>query len=287
MENKQRNIGPYLNYLKKLAIGLVAVIAAVAFTELILGRLIGLSAMPETSRNIINTLADITMAMLAYIITFRTLEKRDIKELAISNFAHNAGFGFGIGLFLQGFPILILVLLGGYSVIQTNPVSSLLPSFATALMAGFVAELLIRGVFFRLTEEVFGTTIALIISVMLFAVIHSFGKNASFLSVSATSIVAGILLPATFIYSRSLWLPIFIHFARDWAEPGIFGGINPGNSITESWLTSQIKGSSILTGGQMGPQNSIQSLILCAILAFLFLWMGKKKKHFINPIWSK
>ncbi len=287
MENKQRIINPYLNYFMKLVIGLVAVIAAVAFTELFLGLLMGLTAMAENSKHVINALADIAAALFVYIIFFRTLEKRKIKELAISNFAKNAGLGFCIGFLLQAFSILVLVFSGSYSVIQTNGLSSLLPSFATAIMAGFVAELLIIGVFFRLTEEIFGTTITLIISAILFAVIHSFSKNASFLSVAATTIVAGVLLPAAYVYSRSLWLPIFMHFAWDWAEPGIFGGINPGNSIKESWLNSEISGSPLLTGGQMGPQNSIQSLILCSALAVLFLWLGKKKHQFIIPIWRR
>lgn len=287
MEKNQRTINPYLNYFINLIIGLIGVIGAVAFTELFMGLLMGQTRMSENSKHVINALADIAAALFVYIILFRILEKRKIKELAISNFTKNAGLGFCIGFLLQAFSILVLVFSGSYSVIQTNGLSSLLPSFATAIMAGFVAELLIIGVFFRLTEEIFGTTITLTISVILFAVIHSFSKNASFLSVAATSIVAGVLLPAAYVYSRSLWLPIFMHFAWDWAEPGIFGGINPGNSIKESWISSEISGSPLLSGGQMGPQNSIQSLILCSTLAALFLWLGKKKNHFLIPIWKK
>lgn len=287
MENGQHTINPYLNYFKKLVIGIATLIAAIAFTEFFFGLLIGLTPLPERSKNVINALVDIVVALVVYIKLFRFLEKREIKELAISDFAKNAGLGFGIGFFLQAVPILVLLMSGDYSIIQTNPLSSMLPALATALMAGFVAELLIRGVFFRLTEETFGTTITLTISVMLFAVIHSFGKNASFLAVATTAIAAGLLLPAAYIYSRSLWLPIFIHFARDWAEPGFFGGINPGNTIKESWISSDISGSYILTGGQMGPQNSIQSLIICLALAVFFLWLGKRKNHFILPIWKR
>jgi len=82
-------------------------------------------------------------------------------------------------------------------------------------------------------------------------------------------------------------MPIFLHFAWDFAEPGIFGGINPSISIDKSLFTSKISGASILTGGQMGPQNSIQSLLFCLIAAIIFLWLAKQKNHFIKPFWKR
>jgi membrane protease YdiL (CAAX protease family) len=84
------------------------------------------------------------------------------------------------------------------------------------------------------------------------------------LSVISTVVEAGLLLSAGYIFSRSLWLPIFLHFAWDFAEPGVFGAINPGITIDQSLLTSKIDGPLILTGGQLGPQNSIQAFLLCA-----------------------
>jgi len=76
--------------------------------------------------------------------------------------------GFVTGLILQSAFILIIYLTGNYSVIMVNAVSFLLPSFSTALTAGFVAAILIRGFFFRLTEEKLGTVITLIICAMIF-----------------------------------------------------------------------------------------------------------------------
>jgi hypothetical protein len=97
---------------------------------------------------------------------------------------------------------------------------------------------------------------------------------------------AGFMLPAAYVFSRSLWLPIFLHFSWDFAEPGIFGGINPSTSITQSLFTSKITGSSLLTGGQTGPQDSLQSLILCLLTGVLFLLLAKRKNNFIKPNWQ-
>ena len=150
-----------------------------------------------------------------------------------------------------------------------------------------MAEILIRGIFFRLTEEKLGTIVTLIICALIFAIMHLNVKGASILSVSSTAIEAGLLLSAGYIFSRSLWLAIFLHFAWDFAEPGVFGAINPGITIDQSLLTSKIEGPSILTGGQLGPQNSIQAFLLCTLASLVFLWMAKKKNNFIKPFWKR
>jgi hypothetical protein len=112
-------------------------------------------------------------------------------------------------------------------------------------------------------------------------------KGASAISISTTAIQAGILLPADFIYSRNLWLPIFLHFAWDFSEPGIFGGINTGISIDKTLFSSKISGTTFISGGQTGPQNSIQAFVLCSTIAIFFLWLAKRKNNFIKPSWRE
>ena len=65
-----------------------------------------------------------------------------------------------------------------------------------------------------------------------------------------------------YVYCRNLWLPIFLHFAWDFTEPGIFGGINPGNTVEQSLFTPEISGPDFLTGGESGPQNSLQAAVI-------------------------
>ena len=143
------------------------------------------------------------------------------------------------------------------------------------------------GVIFRLTEERAGTTIALIILTLLFAFMHINVKDANIVSVLSTAIQAGLLLSAAYVFTRSLWFVIFFHFAWDLTEPGIYGGINPGNSVESSLLTSKISGPDLLTGGILGPQNSIQSLICCSTVALIVLGKAKQKDHFMQPFWKK
>src|SRR4030095_14800903 len=134
-------------------------------------------------------------------------------------------------------------------------------------------------------EEQAGTVIALLIFIVLFVILHVNAKGATVISVGATAMQAGLMLPAAYVYSRSLWFPIFLHFGWDFAEPGIFGGINPSTSVTQGLLTSKITGNSLLTGGENGPQDSLSSLLLCLLLGIIFLLVAKRKNNVINPWW--
>ena len=87
------------------------------------------------------------------------------------------------------------------------------------------------------------------------------------------------------MYYRSLWVPIAIHFAWNFTQNGIFGAITSGNEKTSSLFTTQITGPEILTGGQFGPEGSIQAVLFCLIAAVIIL---KKlvKKNKIKKYWK-
>jgi CAAX protease family protein len=286
--NKQTALSKVLSFfLVKIILG-IAVVGGSVFLAEWLGRLLlEQTQITDDLKDVIIAILDALAALISYIFLFRFYEERKIKELSLKTFSINAFAGFVIGLFLQSFFVLVIYLFGEYSIIHINPVSSLAPSFAASFTAGFVAEILIVGIFFRIAEEKLGTYITLLICALLFVLMHFNVEGATIISVLSTAVQAGILLPAVYIFSRNLWIPIFLHFAWDFAEPGIFGGINPGISIDKTLFISKISGDSLLAGGPTGPQNSIQSLLLCSIAAIIFLWLAKQKNNLINPSWKK
>ena len=287
MENKTTLSKVLSFFLTKIFIGVLIVVGLVAFVEwsgkIILDK-INLASMVK---NLILTSAEVAIALISYKILFTIYEKRQIKELSSSTFVVNATFGFGFGLILQSLFVLVIYITGNYSIVKINPFSFIFPSLIIAIGAGFIAEILIRGIFFRLIEEKLGSFITILILTILFALLHLNVSGATLLSVLTTAIQAGALLSAIYVFTRSLWSVIFIHFAWDMIEPGVFGGINPGNSISQSILNSKITGPALLTGGPLSPQNSIQALILCSIATVIFLLLAKKKKSLINSSWTK
>lgn len=272
-------------FLTKLIVGIGVIVALVAFVEWLRSSLLDRTSLSNDTKAIIVAVAEACIATAAYIFLFRAYDKRRIDELSTKRFLNNAIIGFLTGILLQAIFISIIYIAGTFLVIKVNPVSTLLSPFAFGLSAGFVAEIIMVGIVFRLLEEQTGTVIALIIFIILFAILHINAKGATLVSVAATAMQAGFLVPAAYVFSRSLWLPVFLHFGWDFAEPGIFGGINPSTSITQGLFTSKIAGNSLLTGGETGPQDSLSSLLLCLLLGIIFLVMAKRKNNFIKRRW--
>jgi uncharacterized protein len=274
-------------FLVKLFIGLLVIGCAVALVEF--GGHFLFEAFPinKSLSNFLVACLQAIIAVTCYILLFRAFEKRQIQELSRNTWSKYAYMGFATGLILQTSFIIVIYLAGGYKIIRTNSFAAMVPAFTTALSAGFVAEILIRGVCFRILEEKLGTALSMAILVIFFALIHSRVQGANLLSVLATAAQAGFLLSAAFVLTRSLWFTIFIHFSWDFTEPGIFGAINPGNNVSGSLFTSAITGSTLITGGGNGPQNALPALFFCTVLGILFLWMANRNENFIKPYWKK
>lgn len=271
----------------KIIIGISLIIIVVFSGELLRNNIINKTSLSQNWKNVVIGSLQIVLAIFTYILLFRTLEKRKISELSTGNFLTNTFWGCTIGTGTQSLVILLLYWTHNYSITKTNPLSFLIPGLISALVAGFVMEIILRGILFRVVEEYLGTSIAIMFLALLFLIVHTSGEHATTLSVLATTIQAGIFLSSLYIFSKSLWLPIFFHFAWDFAEPSIFGGINPGISVEESLFTSKITGPEIFTGGLNGPGNSIQAATLCLVLSIIFLRMGKRKGNFIKPYWRR
>lgn len=272
-------------FLIKMAIGVGVIVLLVALIEMLRSFVLDATSLSESMKALIVAIAEVIAATAGYILLFRVYDKRQIDEMKAEKLLPGAVIGFVTGVLLQAIFVLVIYLLGKFSVVNINPFSSLIGPFAFALTAGFVAEIIIVGVVFRLLEQQAGTAISLCIFIILFAVLHIDMKGATIISVGATAMQAGLMIPAAYVYSRNLWLPIFLHFGWDFAEPGIFGGFNPSTSLTGGLFTSTISGNVLWTGGETGPQDSLSSLLLCLLVGIIFLVLAKQKNNFLPGRW--
>lgn len=268
-----------------MVVGIGVIVSLVAFIEWLHSSILDKTNLSNDVKALIVAIAEAFIATTGYIFLFRVYDKRRIYEFSAALLANNAVIGFLTGILLQSLFILVIYLGATFLVVNINPISVLIGPFAFALTAGFVAEIIMIGIVFRLLEQQTGTVIALLIFIILFAILHINVKGATIISVGATAMQAGLMLPAAYAFSRNLWLPVFIHLGWDFAEPGIFGGINPSSSLTQGLLTSKIAGNSLLTGGETGPQDSLSSLLLCLVLGLIFLLLAKRKNNLIKPRW--
>lgn len=227
------------------------------------------------------------LAILSYTFLFRLYEKRKISELSSERIAKYLIGGFSLGFILQSLTILVIYLKGGLSVISINPIVFLLPPLTMALTSAIFEEILIRGIIFRIIEEKLGSYLALLISALIFGVMHLGNPNSTLTVAIGLAIQAGLLLGVAYIYSRSLWFPIAIHFAWNFTQSGIFGAIVSGIPLDKSLFTTKIQGAEWFTGGQFGPEGSVQANIFCSIATILLLILSHKHNRIIKPYWKK
>ena len=175
----------------------------------------------------------------------------------------------------------------GFKVVSVNPFAFIIIPITVAFTVAIFEEILIRGILFRIMEEKLGSYIALIISAIVFGGLHLINPNSSLISATCVAVEGGLLLGAAYIYSRSLWLPIAIHFAWNFMQSGIFGAITSGNEKTNSLLTIQLTGSKFITGGAFGPEGTIQAIIFCLIATMVLMYLNTKRNKLIKPYWKR
>lgn len=286
MENLTTKQKIFKSPVTKMILALLVFMAVVIIGQQIASKLLALTPLDKDYRNLLKGLFVSTSCILTYIVFFKKYEKRNVTEFASKRLAKNLIIGILVGFTLQSLTILVIYLNGSYSVVAVNPVSFILIPFAIMFTVAIIEEILVRGIIFRILEEKLGSYISLTFSSVLFGVFHLANPNGTLISVICI-ITAGSLFGAAFIYSRSLWLPIAIHFAWNFTQSGIFGAITSGNEKTNSLLESKIQGPEYITGGEFGPEGSIQAIIFCVIGTILFLILIHKENKIIKPYWKK
>lgn len=273
--------------LTKIIIGLLSVALVTSVVQLGAQAIMKTTGLHEDFQGLIGAVFTAAAALASYIYIFKFYEKRKIEELSLKYFWRNSIAGSLTGFLILTFVILVMYLGKGYTILAINPVLFLLPALALGIVSGIFEEILFRGIIFRITEERLGSVWALVISSSFFGIAHLANQNATVFSAIAITIEAGLLLGSAYIYSRNLWLPIFIHFAWNFSEGGIYGAIISGGGMKKSLISAKFSGSDLLTGGAFGPENSLQAVILGLIAALVFLWLARKQGKIIKPYWRR
>jgi len=270
----------------KIVLALLTFMAVVIIGQQIAVKLLALTPLEKDYRNLLKGLFVSFSCIFSYILFFKKYDKRAITEFSVNGLAKNLTIGILIGFVLQSFTILVMYLNGNYSVVNINPVSFILIPFAIMFTVAIIEEILVRGIIFRILEEKLGSYISLTISSVLFGIFHLANPHGTLISGICIT-TAGFMLGAAFIYSRNLWMPIALHFAWNFTQSGIFGAITSGNEKTSSLLEAKIQGPEFITGGEFGPEGSIQAIVFCALGTILLLALSQKQNKIILPYWKK
>lgn len=236
---------------------------------------------------LIAAIALIVLSFSFYGLMARYIERRPYLEMAGPGALKELGWGLGIGALLITIVIGLMWMTGHLHVVGTNPLSSIWAMFPALLIAGFIEELIIRGIVFKYTEELLGTWAAIVIQALMFGFMHAANDGATLWSNIAISVEAGILLAAVFMLTRRLWAAIGLHFAWNFVQGPVYGVAVSGHDIT-GLLEVEISGNELLSGGAFGAEASIFAVAICTMTGLYLLYKAAQREgNIISPLWIR
>ena len=136
------------------------------------------------------------------------------------------------------------------------------------VLVGYWEELVFRGYILQNMIEGMGLKLAILISCLLYGLIHSTNPNAGILS-SLIIVLFGYLRIYGYLSTKMLWLSMGMHIGWNFFQGPIFGFAASGHKKTTLIDLTITSNKDWLTGGEFGPEGSV--IIIPIILIALFI----------------
>lgn len=193
------------------------------------------------------------------------------------------------GYFFWGFLPLVLLLsvlralhvfyFGNLSALNSQIVGWGALWFLFFLLVGLFEEYTLRGYFLYTLADGIGFWPAAIIQAVLFARVHMGNGGETRIGIIATGIFA-LFAAATLWRTGNLWLAVGAHAGWDWGQSFFFGVNDSGLQVPGHLFNPRIiQGPDWLTGGSVGPEGSVVTLMLWALMTVLFLALYRKRRE--------
>jgi len=150
----------------------------------------------------------------------------------------------------------------------------LLGYFALHLMVGYWEELFFRGYLYDNLKDGLGVVLAIIVSCVLYGIVHLTNPNASLLSTSIT-VIFGFMRLFGLLTTKQLWLSMGMHMGWNFFQGPVFGFAASGHE-TFHLIHHTTIGPSWLTGTNFGPEASLITLPLLALAIGIMYWWSKR-----------
>lgn len=267
------------------------VIAVLAASALLAVLSFGFRQMPDIRPDSLDLWIRALVTVLAFFILSKVLlrhlgeEPRDDLPLPIA--LRDLGIGFAGGGLIMTAVVGVAALAGVYRITGWGGWSDFVMIVTQAgIVAGFIEELLIRGILFRWIEQFGGSWAALVISSVIFGFGHALNDNATLFSSIAISMEAGILLGAAYMLTRSLWLAVGIHAGWNIVQGFVWDVPVSGNQV-EGLVTAELSGPILLSGGAFGLEASVIGLVIATSAGLWMLRAAIGRGHIVRPWWTR
>lgn len=146
------------------------------------------------------------------------------------------------------------------------------------LMVALFEEIALRGfVLGRLLDGGVNRWVALLLSSLLFSLIHLFNPGFTFLPF-LNIWLAGVFMGASYIYTRNLCFPVALHWFWNWVQGAVLGYQVSGITIDYSLLQIRLSGQTLLNGGSFGFEGSLVCTLVLAVGTALILWKHRPEE---------
>jgi len=227
---------------------------------------------------------DVLAVLAASLLLFR-LEARPWSDLGLSVRGHGRGwlYGFLLAAVLYGIGFGLSLAWGAVEVtgVQWQP-GRLAGAWLLFLLVALFEEILVRGfILGRLLHAGMNRFLALFLSASLFGLLHLFNPHVDLLPL-VNLILAGMMLGASYLYTRNLCFPISLHLFWNWIQGPVLGYPVSGMSSSATFLQLQLPHPSLLNGGAFGFEGSLLCTVLLALCTLLIVRWGEQSTA-VNP----
>ena len=245
-----------------VALGILEAVAAMAFGPVAI----------DSQKPVFQWIS-LTSVVIATWIMLRRVEKLPWSTVGLDRAAASPRLiikGALLGGLTIGIASLVLLAIGMLRIDRTIPGSWLGEAWRATLVflpAAFFEELFIRGYVFAVLRRAAGWKLALIVTSVVFGLLHAWNPNPDAESILAV-IVAGFFLGAIFLATRSLYAAGAAHFAWNWVMSGAMHIAVSGLPSPDPDYRVVETGPDWLTGGPWGPEGGLMAVMAMFIVVF-------------------
>ncbi|MFO1305731.1 MAG: CPBP family intramembrane glutamic endopeptidase [Burkholderiales bacterium] len=221
------------------------------------------------------------IAVLAYRFYVHRVEQRTLAEFSSEGAVRESALGLLLGAALFTTVVAVLAIFGAFAIGGIGSLAGVGIALSSSLGAAIVEEILFRGILYRLVEAAFGSSVAIVVSAVLFGAAHAFSPNATALATIAIAIEAGVLLALAYAVTRRLWFAIGFHAGWNFTQGGVFGLAVSGHR-SDGLLLGQTSGPEWLTGGSFGPEASVVAVALGIVSAAVIYGRARQRSLLVS-----
>jgi membrane protease YdiL (CAAX protease family) len=227
------------------------------------------------------------LLVLVYKLVIRHLGEHPRDDYRDPKAVQHLLLGIAAGFVVFSIAVAAAAVLGVYRITGWGDLTDLLPALISSAMFPAVSEeLLFRGILFRWIEEFGGSWAALFLTSAFFGASHLLNPHATPIAAIGIAFEAGVMLGAAYMLTRSLWLPMGIHAAWNFAQGEVYD-IPVSGTPVHGLLTAKLEGPPLLTGAGFGLEASLTAIVVATLFGLWLVWLAVKRDEVMAPRWVR